>query len=243
LNIYHLPGVLLMKFRFLFNFVATTTLLAGISLSLPSSVCADDIVVVPPSNSGFVIRDSGGTQEQFRVQENGQVFIPQLSGATANNSTVCFDSVSGQLGPCSGAGPASGSASMQHADATDAICSEYVPLADNQVIGSDITPNGANTLFSVATSGLYLISVNLNIAEPNQIGFGVYANDNVLPALNVGLVSGPSFQYSATSLVNLNANTQLGLKLSCPAWWTDAGMTTVSFPSGSGNSMTVIRID
>jgi hypothetical protein len=92
--------------------------LTALSLGEPLSFAAD-ITAVPPTGSGFVVKDATGTQDRLRVQENGQVFVPGLSGATQNSNITCFDGPTGRLGPCvngiggAGATGATGAAGSQ----------------------------------------------------------------------------------------------------------------------------------
>ena len=61
---------------------------------------AADITATPPSGSGFVVKDNTGLIDRLRVQETGTVTIPSLPGGATANTVTCFDSASGQLGPC-----------------------------------------------------------------------------------------------------------------------------------------------
>lgn len=61
---------------------------------------ADDITVTAPSDGGFAVRDSNAVV-QFRVDEaTGTVTISELPSTTPANTPACFDSATGQLGPC-----------------------------------------------------------------------------------------------------------------------------------------------
>ena len=75
-------------------------IVSALSITSPPPVMSADITAVPPSGSGFVVKDAAGTQDRFRVQENGQIYVPGLSSATQNSNVMCFDAASGQLGPC-----------------------------------------------------------------------------------------------------------------------------------------------
>lgn len=69
------------------------------ALHAPLALAAD-ISATVPSGGGFVIKNSTGTQERFRVQDSGEVLAPGLSGATTNTNLTCFDGPTGRLGPC-----------------------------------------------------------------------------------------------------------------------------------------------
>lgn len=71
------------------------------ALHAPLALAAD-ISATVPSGGGFVIKNSTGTQERFRVQDSGEVRAPGLSGAAANTNLTCFDGPTGRLGPCAG---------------------------------------------------------------------------------------------------------------------------------------------
>lgn len=74
---------------------------AAYGLHTPLALAAD-ISATVPSGGGFVIKNSTGTQERFRVQDSGEVRAPGLSGATPNTNLTCFDGPTGRLGPCAG---------------------------------------------------------------------------------------------------------------------------------------------
>ena len=64
---------------------------------------AADVTVQPASGSGFVVKDSGGATDRFRVQDNGQVSLPSVPGAATQAQSLCI-AASGLLGPCAGGG-------------------------------------------------------------------------------------------------------------------------------------------
>jgi hypothetical protein len=82
-----------------------SVLCAAIGVVLCTDALAADVSVTPPSGGSFVVRDSSGNPVHFQVDANGNVLIPGLQGAPARNALICFDTVSGTLGPCAaGAG-------------------------------------------------------------------------------------------------------------------------------------------
>ena len=62
---------------------------------------AEDISLTPPAGGGFVIKDKASSAERFRVQDNGDAFVPGLAN-TPNTGTamLCFDSGTGRLIQC-----------------------------------------------------------------------------------------------------------------------------------------------
>lgn len=77
----------------------SVAVLSALSFSQPQAYGAD-IVAIPPSTSGFVVKNNTGTSTRFSVNESGVVTIPPLPAATQQSANViCFDSL-GVLGPC-----------------------------------------------------------------------------------------------------------------------------------------------
>ncbi|MEN1728107.1 MAG: hypothetical protein AAGJ52_06670 [Pseudomonadota bacterium] len=75
-------------------------LAAAIMVACASTAQADDVVVEPDSGDGLVVTNAGATEERFRVNEDGTIFIPPLTSAPQQTDPVCSDSVSGELGTC-----------------------------------------------------------------------------------------------------------------------------------------------
>src|SRR5688572_11996027 len=63
---------------------------------------ADDIIITSATGSGFVVSGQAGqSDERLRVNADGPVFLPSLPSATNEENTVlCFDGASGELGRC-----------------------------------------------------------------------------------------------------------------------------------------------
>ena len=89
-----------MKYRF--HSLPLIVALGAVYAAHGTTALAADISATVPSGGGFVIKNSTGTQERFRVQDSGEVRAPGLSGATPNNNLTCFDGPTGRLGPCAG---------------------------------------------------------------------------------------------------------------------------------------------
>ena len=60
---------------------------------------AQDVTVTPASGGGFVVNNSAGAP-QFTIDASGKFLLPALAAAPTQSSALCFNSVSGQLGPC-----------------------------------------------------------------------------------------------------------------------------------------------
>ena len=81
---------------------------------------AEDISLTPPAGGGFVIKDKASSAERFRVQDNGDAFVPGLAN-TPNTGTamLCFDSGTGRLIQCApGTGTGTGAQGPAGADST-----------------------------------------------------------------------------------------------------------------------------
>ena len=110
--------------KLIFAFLAFSVFGAQLAL-------AADITVAPPAAGGFVVKDSGGTLDRVRVQESGAVSAPGLPGATAVGSSLCFDSATGQLGPCSmGASQALSKSMTLAPPGFTSLASWHVPAGD-----------------------------------------------------------------------------------------------------------------
>jgi len=81
-----------------------TTRLAGVVLAaIAIGASAADVTVQPVAGGGFVVKDSGGATDRFRVQDNGQVSLPAVPAAATQAQSLCI-AASGLLGPCAGGG-------------------------------------------------------------------------------------------------------------------------------------------
>lgn len=74
----------------------------AVAAGLAPTVHAADISVTVPVGGGFVVKSPGNgqPQERLRVQDSGEVRIPALAGSAAGGAAVCFDTLTGRLGPC-----------------------------------------------------------------------------------------------------------------------------------------------
>ena len=65
-----------------------------------STMAQQNIEIQPPANGSVVVRDSSGAIARFIVADDGSVFISGLPASIQQDSLVCFNTVSGQLGTC-----------------------------------------------------------------------------------------------------------------------------------------------
>ncbi|MEO8672993.1 MAG: hypothetical protein ABI411_16875, partial [Tahibacter sp.] len=75
-------------------------LVAAVIAALSTSLYAADVEILPPAGGNVVIKDSTGATSRFIVRDDGTVSISGLPAAVQENSPVCFDTVTGQLGTC-----------------------------------------------------------------------------------------------------------------------------------------------
>src|SRR5699024_10657879 len=111
-----------------------------------------------------------------------------------------------------------------------------VPLPSNQILSPDITLNGANTVFTVNTAGLYRISYQLNrtaalLATTSLLINGsVFTPSSLSPLLSIS-------SYKNQVLVNLAAGSTVSLQLS-------GLLSVIILPSNSaGATLMIVRLD
>jgi hypothetical protein len=151
-------------------------LLALLAVSFVGGLSAQaaDITVAPPAASGFVVKDATGAQDRFRVQESsGAVLAPSLSSAAPVNTVLCFDTGTGQLGPC-----ATGVVDHDFADffalmpgdnaATVAVGGDVEFPQDGPTSGAGIARIGPS-IFNLATIGTYQVMFQVSVDEGGQL--------------------------------------------------------------------------
>ncbi|SDU04153.1 hypothetical protein [Halopseudomonas salegens] len=192
----------------------------------PTAIAAD-VTSTPPSGGGFTVTDSTGTIDRFRVDEGGDVTIPGLPGAADADTATCFDSTTGQLGPCAAA---AGGGDLDFANfyalmppdnaATVASGGDVDFPQDGPNSGGGITRLGVDS-FNLAAIGTYQVMFQVSVSEPAQL---VLTLDGVdLAYTVVGRATGTS-QLTGMALVNTSsANSVL----------------TVRNPPGSPTALTV----
>ena len=75
-------------------------LVCGLALlGLGGAAHADDVKVQPAPGAGFVVTDTTGASPRLQVRESGDVLLPGLLAAPAQNQRVCFGPA-GILGGC-----------------------------------------------------------------------------------------------------------------------------------------------
>lgn len=134
---------------------------------------AADVTVKPPASGGFVVQDAGGTLDRFRVEEGGAVSAPSLSSATPRNTKLCFDTGTGQLGPCAATG-----VELEFADffalmppdnaATVAPGTDVSFPQDGPTSAGDITRVSPSS-FNLSAIGTYQVMFQVSVTEAGQL--------------------------------------------------------------------------
>ena len=159
---------------------------------------------------------------------------PGAAGATGATGPA------GATGPT---GPAGASVTVDSAYAANTSGSTVgvilggtpVPLPNSQVLPAGITPNAANTIFTVATPGLYRISYTINTTATLGAGSRLIINGtpNMASTLTPGLSTS---RFANEILVNLPANSTVSLEL----YGLIAG--AILLPNASGASLQIVRL-
>ena len=103
-----------------------------------------------------------------------------------------------------------------------------VPLPNAQVLSPDITVNGTNTVFTVATAGRYRISYQINTTLALLVGSRLVVNGSVYPPSEISSVV--SLFSKNEVIVDLAANSTIMLQL-----FGLLGVTTLLNNCGGGN--------
>lgn len=70
-------------------------------LASHAAVAQNNLVIQPPAGGSVVIEDAAGNQVLLQVDENGVLKLPGVPGSTEQDTILCMEVASGQLGPCS----------------------------------------------------------------------------------------------------------------------------------------------
>lgn len=108
-----------------------------------------------------------------------------------------------------------------------------VNLPNNQNLDG-FTVNGANTIFTVPSTGTYLVTYQINVTVSLLISTRILRNGTAIP----GSVFAPTVSvsaYTATTIVSLTASDQLQLQFF-------GVVGTAVLQGGAGATLTVIRL-
>jgi hypothetical protein len=110
-----------------------------------------------------------------------------------------------------------------------------VPLPSNQVLPGDITVNGTNDTFTLATAGRYRISYNVNTTAALLMGSRILINGTAVTQSTITPVLSLS-SFSSEILIDITAGDTVSLQL-----FGLAG-AAVLLGSSAGASLMIIRL-
>ena len=110
-----------------------------------------------------------------------------------------------------------------------------VPLPDSQVLSPDITVNGANTVFTVNTSGRYRLSYTVNTTLALASGTRLLINNTPNQASTLAPLLSLS-HFSNEIIVDLNAGDTISLQM--------FGISTPAtlLPGAAGATLSITRL-
>ena len=110
-----------------------------------------------------------------------------------------------------------------------------VPLPDSQVLSPDITVNGANTVFTVNTSGRYRLSYTINTTLALASGTRLLINNAAIPASTIAPLLSLS-RFSNEIIMDLNAGNTISLQM--------FGISTPAtlLPGAAGATLSITRL-
>lgn len=161
---------------------ATTARIAWCAVAAVMAIGARaaDITVQPVGGSGFVVKDSAGTTDRLRVQDNGQVSMPAVPAAATQAQNLCIGAT-GTLGPCTAVTSYSAGTGMSLSASTFSIAPTFqLPqaCAANQVAqwnGSAWGCGSAGSSYG-AGAGMALTGTTFSVAPSYQLPQACNAN-------------------------------------------------------------------
>lgn len=151
----------------------------ALALQAPTAFAAD-ITASPPSGGGFAVTNSAGTLDRLRVEEaTGAVTIPQLPSAADADTAACFDSTTGELGPCAAASGPLNYAFVYNEGAQVVAIETDIQFDSNGLLSTGITHAAGTSTITVATAGTYEVSFSVSGVEPAQ--FALFQNGSPVP--------------------------------------------------------------
>jgi hypothetical protein len=210
-------------------------LLAGVAIGAGAA----DVTVQPVAASGFVVKDSGGATDRFRVQDNGQVSLPAVPGAATQAQSLCI-AASGLLGPCAGGGGSySAGTGLSLTGSTFSVAAPYqLPqaCAANQVPqwngAAWICGNGGGgALGGSGTSGflpVWTASSVLGNSTVFQSGTNVGINAVAPPANQLQVGDTPGFSGNQLALGNGAQVMSFAVTPAGPIWYSNTGFSLKS---------------
>ncbi len=165
-----------------------------------------------------------------------------MTGATGSAGPTGPTGAAGPTGPTGPTGPnptatAAFAANTQGSSILMALGGTAIPLPNAQILSADITANAGNTVFTVATAGIYQISYHVNTTLSLLMGTRLVINGvNNTASTIAPIISASRFENQIK--IALPAGSTVALQL-YPAVL--AG-TAVLAGNGTGASLTIIRL-
>jgi hypothetical protein len=66
-----------------------------------AAMAQNNLVIQPPAGGSVVIEDAAGNKVLLHIDENGVLQLPGVAGSAEQDTILCMEVASGQLGPCS----------------------------------------------------------------------------------------------------------------------------------------------
>ena len=157
---------------------------------------------------------------------------------------LCCAYIDGATGPAGPTGPTGPNvtatnayaASTKGAAFTVLMSGTNVALPDAQTLSPDITVNGANDTFTVAESGRYRVSYNINSVTPLTLGARLMVDGAEIAGSNVMPQTTPLSRLANDILVDLPAGAKVSLQV-----YGYAGLVTL-LPNSIGASLSMVRL-
>jgi hypothetical protein len=219
---------------------ARSWILGALLWGAASVATAADVTVQPAAGSGFVVKDSGGATDRFRVQDNGQVSLPAVPSAATQTQSVCI-AASGLLGPCAGGGGTySAGTGLSLTGSTFSVAPPYqLPqaCASNQIPqwngaawicgsgggGGSVGGSGTAGFLPIWTGSTTLANSNVS-QNNNNVGIGVASAP--LNKLQVG--DTPGFSGNQLALGNGTQVMSFAVTPAGPIWFSNTGFSLKS---------------
>ncbi len=162
------------------------------------------------------------------------------AGAAGATGAAGPTGATGATGPAGPTGPSVTATSAFAANTSGSalnvsLLGTLVPLPDSQVLSPDITVNGANTVFTVNTSGRYRLSYTINTTLALASGTRLLINNAAIPASTIAPLLSLS-RFSNEIIMDLNAGNTISLQM--------FGISTPAtlLPGAAGATLSITRL-
>lgn len=179
---------------------------------------------------------TGATGATGNAGISGAVGATGAAGAAGTTGVTGPTGAAGDTGAV-GPGLSSGfAANTEGSSVLVALGGTPIALPNAQLLSPDITVNGANTVFTVATPGTYQISYRVNTTVALLMGTRLVINGvNSVPSTVNPVVSTSSFENQIN--VTLPANSTISLQM-----FTSLVGTAILVGGGAGATLTIVRL-